>query len=103
MSIRRRPPRLSAKSHPSHMRSPDLSVTGLEGDAPDLGAADLGDEIIAAALFCCRGVCLFSDGLANSGGVQSGFFGPNAEEVVGTYQFQIGRTRAAGAFGATLQ
>lgn len=63
-------------------------------------ATKLSPRLFSAAAGRLR---LFSDGLANSDGVQSGFFGPNAEEVVGTYQFQIGQTRAAGAFGATLQ
>ena len=40
---------------------------------------------------------------ANSGGMRGGFFGNNADEVAGVYQYTAGSTKAAGAFGGSLQ
>ena len=49
------------------------------------------------------GDCLYSHGLANSGGMQGGFFGNRGGEAGGTYQFTVGTTKAAGSFGGKLQ
>ena len=65
-----------------------------------------GDSIVAGSVGSqCRntGDCLYSQGLANSGGMQGGFFGNRGGEAGGTYQFTIGTTKAAGSFGAKLQ
>ena len=53
----------------------------------------------------CRsaGDCLYSPGLANSGGMQGGFFGSRGGAAGGTYRFTIGTTKAAGSFGGRLQ
>ncbi len=40
---------------------------------------------------------------ANTGGMRGGFFGNNADEIAGVYQYTAGRTRGVGAFGGTLQ
>lgn len=65
-----------------------------------------GDTIQAfSASSHCRNAsdCLYSQGLANSGGLQGGFFGNRGGEAGGTYQFTVGATKAAGSFGAKLQ
>jgi hypothetical protein len=65
-----------------------------------------GDTIVASPLaFSCQRAnsCLYSEGAANSGGMQGGFFGNRGGEAGGTYQFTVGATKAAGSFGATLQ
>ena len=46
---------------------------------------------------------LYSQGRANSGRMQGGFFGTRAGEAGGIYQFTVGTTKAAGAFGGKLQ
>ena len=61
-----------------------------------------GDTISIYAIAGCS-PCLYSQGAATSGTVQGGFFGSNAQEAGGVYQFTIGRTRAVGAFGSKLQ
>ena len=62
-----------------------------------------GDTISTLGVGCSIGDCLYSQGLANSGGMQGGFFGNRGGEAGGTYHFTVGATKAAGSFGGELQ